>query len=63
VRKPRVILADEQLMFSAMAAQLLRPEFEVVTVVHDGRALIAAADEWEQMAAYDTLIDAADRRR
>ena len=28
-----------------------------------GRALIAAADEWEQMAAYDTLIDAADRRR
>ena len=43
-------------MFSAMAAQLLRPEFEVVTVVHDGRALIAAAAMTPDVAVIDVYL-------
>ena len=40
---PRVLLADDHRMVAEGLIRLLTPEFEVVGVVEDGRALITAA--------------------
>jgi DNA-binding NarL/FixJ family response regulator len=42
-RRPRVLIADDHLMVAEALKRLLEPEFEVVGVVEDGRALIEAA--------------------
>ena len=41
--RPRVLLADDHRMVAEGLIRLLTPEFEVVGVVEDGRALITAA--------------------
>jgi DNA-binding NarL/FixJ family response regulator len=45
MRRPRVLLADDHRMLREAFAQLLEPTCEVVGVVADGRALLAAAPE------------------
>jgi DNA-binding NarL/FixJ family response regulator len=42
-RRPRVLLADDHLMVAEALKSLLAPEFDLVGVVEDGRALIDAA--------------------
>ena len=42
--QPRVLLADDHAMNTALLRQLLRPTFDVVADVADGAALIAAAE-------------------
>ena len=42
-RRPRVLLADDHLMVAEALKSLLTPEFDLVGVVEDGRALIEAA--------------------
>ena len=42
---PRVLLADDHLMVAEALKSLLTPEFDLVGVVEDGRALIEAAGE------------------
>jgi DNA-binding NarL/FixJ family response regulator len=42
--KPRLLLADESKMMAESMRLLLEPEFEVVDVVGDGRALVALAE-------------------
>jgi len=42
-RRPRVLLADDHLMVAEALRSLLAPEFDLVAVVEDGRALIEAA--------------------
>jgi len=42
-RRPRVLLADDHLLVAEALTSLLAPEFELVGVVEDGRALIEAA--------------------
>lgn len=41
--RPRVLLADDHLMVAEALKSLLAPEFDLVGVVEDGRALIEAA--------------------
>jgi DNA-binding NarL/FixJ family response regulator len=41
--RPRVLIADDHLMVAEALKSLLTPEFELVGVVEDGRALIEAA--------------------
>jgi DNA-binding NarL/FixJ family response regulator len=41
--RPRVLLADDHRMVAEGLRSLLQPEFELVDVVEDGRALVAAA--------------------
>jgi len=41
--RPRVLLADDHLMVAEALKSLLTPEFDLVGVVEDGRALIEAA--------------------
>ena len=41
--RPRVLLADDHRMVAEALKTLLTPEFELVDVVEDGRALVAAA--------------------
>jgi len=41
--RPRVLLADDHLMVAEALRSLLTPEFELVGVVEDGRALLEAA--------------------
>ena len=41
--RPRVLLADDHLLVAEALKSLLTPEFELVGVVEDGRALIEAA--------------------
>jgi len=41
--RPRVLLADDHLMVAEALKTLLMPEFELVGVVEDGRALVEAA--------------------
>jgi DNA-binding NarL/FixJ family response regulator len=41
--KPRALLADDHLILAEGLRGILEPEFEVVAVVADGRALVAAA--------------------
>jgi DNA-binding NarL/FixJ family response regulator len=43
MRKPRILLADDHQILAEGLRNLLEPEFEVVGVVADGRALVAAA--------------------
>jgi len=45
MRRARVLLADDHRIFSEGLRELLDPEFEVVGVVEDGRALVARAKE------------------
>ena len=41
--RPRVLLADDHLLVAEALKSLLTPEFELIGVVEDGRALVAAA--------------------
>ena len=43
IQRPRVLLADDHLMVAEALKSLLTPEFDLVGVVEDGRALIEAA--------------------
>ena len=43
MKRPRVLLADDHRMVAEGLKTLLSPEFELLEVVEDGRALIAAA--------------------
>src|SRR5688500_14672649 len=43
LHRVRVLLADDNEEFRAVAARLLEPEFEVVKTVGDGEALLAEA--------------------
>jgi len=45
VKRPRVLLADDHKMVVEGLRNLLEPEFDVVGVVEDGRALVAAAKD------------------
>ncbi len=45
MNRPRVVIADDHPIFAEGVRRLLEPEFEVVAVVGDGRALVAAARE------------------
>ena len=42
-RRPRVLLADDHLLVAEALTSLLTPEFDLVGVVEDGRALVKAA--------------------
>jgi DNA-binding NarL/FixJ family response regulator len=42
--RPRVLLADDHLLVAEALKSLLEPDFELVGVVEDGRALIEAAE-------------------
>jgi DNA-binding NarL/FixJ family response regulator len=42
-RRPRVLLADDHLLVAEALRSLLTPEFDLVDVVDDGRALLEAA--------------------
>jgi len=42
-QRPRVLLADDHLMVAEALKNLLAPEFELVGMVEDGRALVEAA--------------------
>ena len=42
-QRPRVLLADDHLLVAEALSSLLTPEFELVGVVEDGRALLEAA--------------------
>ena len=42
--RPRVLLADDHLLVAEALKSLLTPEFDLVGVVEDGRALLAAAE-------------------
>jgi len=42
-RRPRVLLADDHLLVAEALRSLLTPEFDLVGVVEDGRALVEAA--------------------
>jgi DNA-binding NarL/FixJ family response regulator len=44
-RRPRVLLADDHLLVAEALTSLLTPEFDLVGVVEDGRALIEAAEK------------------
>jgi len=44
-RRPRVLLADDHLLVAEALKSLLTPEFDLVGVVEDGRALIEAAEQ------------------
>jgi DNA-binding NarL/FixJ family response regulator len=41
--KPRIILADDHLLFTQALAGLLEPDFEIVATVADGSSLIETA--------------------
>ncbi len=43
MKRPRVLLADDHRMVAEGLKSLLSPEFELLEVVEDGRALVAAA--------------------
>ena len=45
MNRPRVLIADDHLVFAEALRRLLEPEFEVVGVVADGRAMLDAARE------------------
>lgn len=44
-RRPRLLIADDHLLLAEGCKSFLEPEFEVVAVVPDGRALLKAAAE------------------
>ena len=43
--KPRILLADDHRLIAEGLRSLLEPEFELVGIVEDGRALLAAAEK------------------
>ena len=43
MHRPRVLLADDHLMVAEALKSLLAPEFDLVGVVEDGRALLEEA--------------------
>ncbi len=45
VKRPTVLLADDDRAFLNLVCQLLEPEFDVVGTVGDGQALLAAASD------------------
>ncbi len=45
LRRPRILLADDHYLVAEGLKSLLTPEFEVVGLVEDGRALIKAAKQ------------------
>jgi DNA-binding NarL/FixJ family response regulator len=45
MRRPRVLLADDHKIVTEGLKGLLEPEFELVGIVEDGRALLAAAEK------------------
>ncbi len=45
MRRPRVLLADDHKIVAEGLRSLLEPEFELVGLVEDGRALVAAAQK------------------
>jgi len=45
VERPRVLLADDHRIVAEGLRSLLEPEFDLVGIVEDGRALLAAAEE------------------
>jgi DNA-binding NarL/FixJ family response regulator len=45
VKRPTVLLADDDRAFLDLVCQLLEPEFNVVGMVGDGQALLAAASD------------------
>jgi DNA-binding NarL/FixJ family response regulator len=45
MRRPRVLLADDHKIVTEGLRGLLEPEFELVGIVEDGRALLAAAEK------------------
>ena len=45
MRRPRVMVADDHRIFAEGLKRLLEPEYEVVSIVKDGKSLIAAAKE------------------
>jgi len=44
--KPRILLADDHRIVAEGLRSLLEPEFELVSIVEDGRALLAAAEKF-----------------
>jgi DNA-binding NarL/FixJ family response regulator len=46
MKRPRVLLADDHRILAEGLRSLLEPEFELVGVVEDGRALVSRAREW-----------------
>jgi DNA-binding NarL/FixJ family response regulator len=48
--RPRVLIADDHVLFAEALRQLLEPEFDVVGIVADGRALLDAAQELKPAA-------------
>ena len=45
MRRPRVLLADDHRIVAEGLRSLLEPEFELIGIVEDGRALLAAAEK------------------
>jgi len=45
VKRPRILLADDHRIVAEGLRGLLEPEFELVGIVEDGRALLAAAEK------------------
>jgi len=45
VKRPRILLADDHRIVAEGLKRLLEPEFDLVAVVEDGRALLSAASE------------------
>ena len=45
MKKPRLILADDHVLFVEGLKKLLEPEFELAGTVEDGRALIEMATQ------------------
>jgi DNA-binding NarL/FixJ family response regulator len=41
---PRLLLADDHAETAELLSSLLRPEFDVIAQVHDGHALVSAAE-------------------
>jgi len=45
MKRPRILLADDHRMIAEGLRNLVEPEFELVGIVEDGHALLAAADK------------------
>ena len=43
--RARIVIADDHILFAEACKYLLEPEFEVVGIVPDGRALVRAVSE------------------
>lgn len=45
MRKPQILIADDHILIAEACRKLLEPEYEVVGIVNDGRALVQVALE------------------